>query len=123
MKKILIVEDSESSRASLETILKELDHDVIAVEDGRAGLKALESQGPFDLIVTDIFMPEVDGIELIEKSKAAYPDTRIIAISAGGMGIKGSEMLEIASDLGAEKIVNKPFSSDEISSAVAAVLS
>lgn len=122
MKKILIIDDSESIRASLELILKELDHDVVSVGDGRAGLKALEAEGPFDLVITDIFMPEVDGIEFIEQTKAKFPDIRIIAMSAGGMGIEKGEMLDIASGLGAEKIVAKPFSNEEISSTVTAML-
>jgi len=122
MKKILIIDDSESTRASIEFILRELEHEVTTVGDGKAGLKALESEGPFDLIITDIFMPEVDGIEFIEQAKAKFPDIRIIAMSAGGMGIKGAEMLDIASGLGAEKIVAKPFSNEEISSAVTSML-
>jgi CheY-like chemotaxis protein len=67
-------------------------------------------------------MPELDGIEFIEQAKAKFPDVRIIAISAGGMGMKGDEMLDIASGMGAEKIVTKPFSNEDISTAVTAML-
>ncbi|MEM6820852.1 MAG: response regulator [Verrucomicrobiota bacterium] len=122
MGKILIIDDSDSIRATIETILRELDYEVISVENGKEALKALETTGPVSLMITDIFMPEMDGIEVIEQTKSIYPDTKIIAISAGGMGIKGQEMLEIASSLGAQKVVNKPFSNEDITSAVATVL-
>lgn len=122
MKKILIIDDSESTRAAIETILTTLGHQVVSVANGKAALGRLQSDAPFDLLITDIFMPEMDGIEVIEHVKNYYPDTRIIAMSAGGMGMKGEEMLEIASGLGAEHIVRKPFSPDDISTAVHAAL-
>jgi CheY-like chemotaxis protein len=122
MKKIMIIDDSDATRAALECILVECGHDVISVENGIVALRLLLQQGPFDLLITDIFMPEMDGIEVIEKSRELYPDMKIIAMSAGGMGIKGSEMLSIASDLGAAIVVNKPFSKEEISTAVTTAL-
>lgn len=122
MKRIMIIDDSDVTRATIECVLVALGHHVDSVENGVAALKKLQSEAPFDLLITDIFMPEMDGIELIEKSKQIYPDMKIIAISAGGMGIKGDEMLSIASDLGAQVVVKKPFSNDEISSAVSNVL-
>jgi len=95
---------------------------VVSVENGVAALKQLKAQKPFDLLITDIFMPEMDGIEVIEKTRQLFPDMKIIAISAGSMSIQGEEMLTIASDLGAQKVVKKPFSNDDISAAVTTVL-
>ncbi|MEM1157974.1 MAG: response regulator [Verrucomicrobiota bacterium] len=122
MKRIMIIDDSDATRASIECVLIALGHHVVSVENGVEAVKQLQQQDPFDLLITDIFMPEMDGIEVIEKSKQQFPDMKIIAISAGGMGIQGQEMLNIASDLGAEKIVKKPFSNDEISEAVTHIL-
>lgn len=118
----MIIDDSDATRASIECVLIALGHHVVSVENGVEAVKQLQQQDPFDLLITDIFMPEMDGIEVIEKSKQQFPDMKIIAISAGGMGIQGQEMLNIASDLGAEKIVKKPFSNDEISEAVTHIL-
>ncbi len=118
----MIIDDSDSTRASLEIILKELGHQVLAAENGVEAIRHLEQDTPFDLILTDIFMPEMDGIEFIEKAKALYPELKIIAMSAGGMGLKGTEMLAIASDLGAERVVTKPFSSGDIQNAVSTAL-
>ncbi len=118
----MIIDDSDATRASIECILTALGHEVVSVENGINALKRLKDQGPFDLLITDIFMPEMDGIEVIENSKKLYPEMKIIAMSAGGMGIQGTEMLSIASDLGAEKVVPKPFSNDDLSAAVATLL-
>ncbi|MEM6886004.1 MAG: response regulator [Verrucomicrobiota bacterium] len=122
MKRIMIIDDSDATRASIECVLIALGHQVVSVENGLDALKELKAGEPFDLLITDIFMPEMDGIEVIEKSRQLYPDMKIIAISAGGMGIRGEEMLAIASDLGAQKVVKKPFSTDDLSAAVTTVL-
>jgi len=122
MKRIMIIDDSDATRASIECVLITLGHHVVSVENGVAALKQLKAQKPFDLLITDIFMPEMDGIEVIEKTRQLFPDMKIIAISAGSMSIQGEEMLTIASDLGAQKVVKKPFSNDDISAAVTTVL-
>jgi len=118
----MIIDDSDATRASIEAALIALGYQVVGVENGMDALKQLKAGELFDLLITDIFMPEMDGIEVIEKSKQLYPEIKIIAISAGGMGIQGEEMLAIASDLGAQKVVKKPFSNDDISAAVTTVL-
>lgn len=122
MKRILIIDDSDSTRASIETVLTTLGHVVTSVENGIEALKQLKQGEPYDLMITDIFMPEMDGIEVIEQSRRMFPDMKIIAMSAGGMGMKGDEMLAIASDLGAERVVRKPFSNEDLTSAVETIL-
>ena len=67
----------------------------------------------FDLVITDILMPEMDGTEVIIKSKKSHPNLPIIAISAGGHGVSASQALELASQK-ADAVLEKPFSKDEL---------
>jgi CheY-like chemotaxis protein len=109
MSNILIVEDSDSARAQMEMMVQELNHSCVTVSNGREALDLLRGNFSFDLVITDIFMPEMDGIETIEQIMHTFPSMRIIAVSAGGMGMSGTGMLEIASGMGASAILNKPF--------------
>ena len=122
MSKILLVDDSESTRAQIEEILKELNHQIAGVSNGLEAIELLKKEKNFDLVITDIFMPEMDGIETIEKVIELFPLTRIIAISAGGMGLSGSGMLEIASGLGAQAVLHKPLIPAEFRRTVQEVL-
>jgi CheY-like chemotaxis protein len=112
MSKILLIEDSESMRAQMEIMVSELNHSCTSVGNGREAIDLLKVENDFDLIITDIFMPEMDGIETIEKIRQIFPRKRIIAVSAGGMGMSGAGMLEIASGLGAQAVLNKPFATE-----------
>ena len=122
MSKILLVEDSESSRAQIEDMLKELNHQIVGVSNGLEALEFLKKEKDFDLLITDIFMPEMDGIETIEKVIQLAPGTRIIAISAGGLGLSGTGMLEIASGLGARAVLHKPLVAADLRRTVQEVL-
>ncbi len=83
MSKILIIEDDSKIRSILKEILEEKDHEVEEAGDGSDGLKKLE-QGNFDLCLCDIKMPKMDGLEVLEKAKAAAINTNFIIISAHG---------------------------------------
>jgi two-component system, NtrC family, nitrogen regulation response regulator NtrX len=83
MSKILIIEDDRKIRAILKEILEEKDHEVEEAADGEEGLRKLE-QGGFDLCLSDIKMPKMDGIEVLEKAKEAGIATNFIIISAHG---------------------------------------
>lgn len=83
MAKILVIEDDAKIRAILREILEEKDHNVEEASDGQEGYKKLE-QGNFDLCLCDIKMPKMDGLEVLEKSKASEIPTNFIIISAHG---------------------------------------
>jgi len=83
MAKILIIEDDSKIRSILKEILEEKDHEVDEAADGSEGLKKLE-QGSYDLCLCDIKMPKMDGLEVLEKTKAASIPTNFIVISAHG---------------------------------------
>ena len=74
--------------------------------DGREGLDML-SKAKFDVVITDIIMPEVEGIEVLRTIKKDSPDTRVIAMSGGGR-VGNTDFLKIAETLGADAILYKP---------------
>jgi len=101
MARILVVDDDAIARSLLSAALANQGHEVEEARDGREG-SALAKTIPFDLVITDIFMPEKDGIELIQELRAHDPALKIIAIS-GGYQFKGMNVLKVAQHLGATR--------------------
>jgi len=112
MRKVLIVDDEVLIREGLKLALELEGYTVEIAEDGREAAKMVDSFPP-DVIVTDIIMPERDGIELILNLRKTNQNIRIIAISGGGR-ISAKDHLRIASKLGADSILTKPFSVKEL---------
>ena len=104
MYRILIAEDDILNRESLYNLLKNKGYEVITAKSGKEAIHQLSIQTP-DLVITDILMPEVDGIELIMEVKREYPLLKIIAMSAGGH-IGANEHLLTARRLGV--VIEKP---------------
>ena len=91
-------------------------YEVIDAPDGKIGIK-LHRKNPIDLVITDIIMPEKDGIEVIRELRRDLPDVKIIAISGGGR-IEPAEHLHFASRLGAQCTFTKPFELKELMKAI-----
>jgi CheY-like chemotaxis protein len=117
---ILVIEDDPGVRRVLLHTLEYAGHLVRAVDNGRDALRSMDDQEP-DLVVTDIVMPDSDGLEIIRLLKSDYPDVRIIAISGGGM-ICGSTYLELAHLLGADVTLQKPILPSDLIFAVTELL-
>ena len=81
MEKILVIDDDESIRQTLSNYLKRLGYSVISAEDGKAGLEIIHNQLP-DLVISDIKMPNLTGLELLKKAKEFDPLVKIILITA-----------------------------------------
>ena len=107
MARILVIDDDEIMNAMVVQMLKEAGHKAKGATDGRRGLKLLDAQ-PFDLIVTDIVMPEIEGLEMIQVIRTINKTIPIIAISGGGR-IGPETYLETARMLGANYTFEKPF--------------
>ena len=114
---ILVVDDHSIMRDVICEILEDAGHNVRFAADGREALRKL-SCAHFDLVVTDIVMPEMDGIELIGELRRRYPETRIIAMSGGGERFPTKDGLTIARRLGAGASLNKPFVAEQLIEAV-----
>lgn len=87
-------------------------YEVIEASDGKEGIK-LYRKNPTDLIITDLIMPEKDGIETIQELKKDFPDIKIIAISGGGR-LGPQDYLHLAKMLGAQRTLTKPIEFPEL---------
>ena len=120
MARILLVDDDESLRPMIQMMLERLRHEVTPTTDGALALKQFgESQ--FDLGLTDLVMPNVEGLEMIRRLVEIDPGARIIAMSGGGRGSARS-YLQVAAKLGAKRVLAKPFSFQELAETLDAVL-
>jgi CheY-like chemotaxis protein len=106
MASIIVIEDDPGVRRVLLCTLQNAGHAVYAVDNGRDGLRAVTERHP-DVVVTDIVMPDSDGLEVIRLLRSDHPGVRIIAISGGGM-ICRTTYLELARLLGAHLTLQKP---------------
>jgi CheY-like chemotaxis protein len=114
--RVLIVDDSAGLREIMRIGLQARGYEVAQAADGREALK-LQRERPADVIVTDLFMPEMDGIETLEVVKHEFPDTPVVAMS-GVPTRTGTDFLEIAHELGAALVLRKPFTIPDLVAAV-----
>lgn len=112
MARILVIDDEDLARFTVANILESAGHEVVEASDGEEGL-ALQKEHPFDLVVTDIIMPKKEGVETIVELKRDFPDMKVIAISGGGR-TRNLDFLELAKQFGADKILAKPFTEEEL---------
>lgn len=115
-KHILIVDDEEIILIGIKAIIEKHSHQVDMATNGARGIELL-SQKSYDVLITDIIMPEMDGLELIHYAKQRCPNIRIIAMSGGGR-ISDEDHLKKAKELGCDFIIEKPFPSIELIKAI-----
>lgn len=120
MAKILLIEDDQAVRETFEIILASDGHEVIIAVDGNAGIKQAAAQR-FDLVITDIIMPERDGVEVINTLRKEQEDLPVIAVSGGGRS-SSMDYLGIAKMLGAAAVLAKPIGAKELLAAVKTAL-
>jgi CheY-like chemotaxis protein len=123
MARILVVDDEPLVRGFLRKCLEKLGHEVVELGDGKHASRTHAEQ-PVDLMITDLFMPDRDGLQTIFELHQSSPELPIIAISGGAADSRfsGADMLRIASRLGAHKILEKPFGIKQLQEAVNEVL-
>jgi len=112
MARILIIDDESMIRDLLVNILEREGYETITASGGKDGIK-IYRENPTDLIITDLLMPEKDGIETIMELRRDFQDVKIIAMSGGGK-IDPETYLEIAKTMGAIKTIEKPFNLREL---------
>lgn len=114
--RILVIDDNTTTRFILSKALTAEGYDVAIASNGDEGLK-LFYENPAKLVITDIMMPEKNGVEVIVKLKEDFPDIRIIAIS-GGTPEKGNDLLRMTKILGAKSTLKKPLEKETLLKAV-----
>ncbi len=117
MARILVVDDESGIITVLKDMLLRLGYEVLTACNGNEALEKL-SVGGVDLVVTDIVMPDVDGLELISNIQSLYPRLKMIAISGGGAQEGPEAYLRDAKELGAARCLTKPFMLKELASMV-----
>jgi two-component system, chemotaxis family, chemotaxis protein CheY len=116
-KSILVVEDDEPTRTLVMASLKLAGYNVTSAS-GRAEVLGLLRQVPFDLVLTDVIMPDFDGTEVVRAVRQYQPSTPVLAMSGGGSFMTSEFSLRLARSVGAGILLLKPFQLEELLRAV-----
>lgn len=112
MGRVLVIDDEPQIRSMLRMMLERAGYEVEEAPDGIEGIRIYRNK-PVDLIISDLIMPNKDGIGMIIELKKEFPDVKIIAMSGGGLN-KPEGYLEGAKKLGAQRTLTKPINRDEL---------
>ncbi len=119
MARILVVDDSEAVRKATTVVLEATGHSVVVATSGMRIEATVEEQLP-DLVITDMLMPNRDGVETVLALRRRFPELRIIAMSGGGN--RGNLDLGVVKRLGVSATIAKPFDGDDLNRLIARVL-
>jgi DNA-binding response OmpR family regulator len=122
MAQILIIDDEPQIVTMLSTFLKQEGHVVISARDGREGLKILTG-GWFDIVITDIIMPESDGFEVLMSIRKMPNRPKIITMSGGTSYLRRDNLLEISEYMKADAVLQKPLNLKKLSTIIHELLS
>jgi DNA-binding NtrC family response regulator len=120
MARILVIDDDVKLRELIRRFLERAGYEVNIAENSMVALE-MQRQNPADVIITDIFMPEKEGTEIIMDLSVEFPEAKVIAISGGG-SVADIDFLQLAENLGALKTFQKPFKLEELLAAVEELL-
>ena len=118
--RVLIIDDDEQIRVLLQQMMEWAGLEVAVAENGKIAMQHMQEK-PADLVITDLIMPEQEGLETISRLKKEYEGIKIIAISGGGR-IGPEAYLPAALELGADLVFSKPFDVQKVVSAVQELL-
>lgn len=121
MARFLILDDDEDFGSIVEMILQMEGHDTAVLKRSEDAAAAQRSR-PADVLITDIFMPDQDGLETIQQFRREFPGVKIIAMSGGGDTLRNVSYLFSAQELGAVQVIRKPFERDALLAVVREVL-
>ncbi len=114
--KVLVIDDDAQVRGYIALVLQRAGYDVSVAADGAEGLRMNQELSP-DIVISDIFMPGKDGLEVLREVKAEPHGPTLIAISGGSPRVPG-DYLNVARNFGADAVLQKPFSPDKILEAI-----
>lgn len=113
MKRLLVIDDDDQMRQMLKQMLERAGYEIIDAPDGQTGIE-LYRQNPTDLIITDLIMPQKDGMETIIELKRDFPNVKIIAISGGSRAMDPRDYLHYTTQFGIVHTLTKPFDPKEM---------
>lgn len=116
--RILVIDDEEDILKIIAEMLTYAGYEVVEASSGREGIR-LYRHAPFDLVVTDLIMPEKDGLEVLMELRKDFPEVKVITLSGSTYG---HSSLETSKALGAARTLRKPFLEDQLLEAVREVL-
>ena len=114
--KILIIEDDDVIRITLTNVLKKHGYTTLSAENGNNGLAVFKKENP-DIVITDMLMPDKEGLETIIELRALNPKIKIIAMSGGG-STQNMAFLQMAEKVGANLLLSKPIKPDQLIAAL-----
>ncbi|NTV02606.1 MAG: response regulator [Chlorobiaceae bacterium] len=114
---ILVIEDEEDIRQMICDILEDEGYETLQASNGIEGMEALKRSPEIGIVITDLIMPEKEGIETIAEIRKDFPGLRILAISGGGICMP-ENYLNLARALGANATLSKPFGRKELLNAL-----
>lgn len=120
MLRVLVIDDEAMIRRLLRNVLEQSGYHVEEAGNGRSGLEKLAA-ATYDLVITDLVMPETDGLEVVSAASKRWPDVPVIVISGGGR-LGNDDNLPVALRLGAAAAIHKPFTMRELMAAIESAL-
>lgn len=121
MSRVLVADDTKAITDIVSNLLQKEGHDVIPVYNGQEAIDTLSREGHFDLVITDMLMPEKDGFDVINFVKENTPETQIIVMTGGGVSITPNEVIKsVGNDI--EVFLTKPIGKSELLDAVNQIL-
>jgi len=119
--RILVIDDDDAVLGVVGKMLGSEGFEALTAANGEEGLRLIRGNSDINLVITDLIMPEKEGIETIRELKRDFPHIRILAISGGGRGSADS-YLDLAAKMGADSLLKKPFVKQELLEAVQSLL-
>ncbi len=115
--RILVIDDQKDVLETIGLMLRGAGHDAILANDAKSGFAQMK-RGGFDVLVTDMLMPEADGIEVIKTLRRQHPELWIVAISGGGRQLSANVTLKLSQAFGADRILYKPIRKSDLLAAI-----
>jgi len=113
MARIIVIDDEDDLRGILRLMLEAHGHEVDEAATGSEGLRAIRGQR-YDLVITDVLMPEDDGVSIAKQLPSIQPEAKVLAISGGGPSMPADWSLKLMEMFGVDAALQKPFEEDEL---------